>query len=108
MPPVAVTDIGPVVAPEGTLAVTVVLFTNVFVNAEVPLNFTDSELKVKSVPVMVTGFVPTGPLVGVKVVIVGAAACAGSVKARRIRAVKHVEKTNADTRLMVRSPSIAR
>ena len=71
VPAGVVTDIVPVVAPVGTVAVIwVALFT---VNgAEVPLNFTEVE-PVKLVPMMVT-LDPTNPLVGVKLVIEGAEA----------------------------------
>jgi len=68
VPPGVVSEILPVVAPEGTTAVTDV---DVFDEklAVVPLNLTDDTL-VRPVPVMTT-LVPTGPLVGVNDVIVG-------------------------------------
>ena len=58
----------PVVAPVGTTAVTFTLVTNVNA-AAVPLNFTEFT-PVKFVPWMVT-VVPTCPLAGLKLVIVG-------------------------------------
>jgi len=66
-----VTLIGPLVEPDCTFAVMVVLFTRMKIDA-VPLNFTDDTLT-KFVPVMVTT-VKSGPLLGVKEVIVGALA----------------------------------
>jgi hypothetical protein len=68
VPPAVVTLIGPVVTPAGTVARIAV--------AEVTLKLALTELKVtevapvKFVPLMVT-LVPTGPLVGAKLVIVG-------------------------------------
>src|SRR2546425_78824 len=71
VPPEVVTLMGPVVAPLGTVAeIEVEEFTVKL--ALVPLNRT-AEAPVKFVPLSVTG-VPTGPLVGVKLVIVGALA----------------------------------
>ena len=61
-------EIGPVVAPVGTVAVTCVSEFRVKV-AETPLNVT-LVAPVKLVPVIVTE-VPTGPLVGVKLVMAG-------------------------------------
>ena len=69
VPPHAVTEMGPVVVPEGTVAVICVDEFNVKLPA-VPLKLT-LEAPVKFVPVMVT-LVPADPLVGVKLVIVGA------------------------------------
>jgi hypothetical protein len=69
VPPGVVTEILPVVAPLGTVAVICVAVFTVNV-ADLPLNFT-AVAPVRLVPVIVTE-VPTGPLVGVKVVIVGA------------------------------------
>src|SRR5438309_3393558 len=72
-PPRVVTLIGPVEAPEGTMAVRLVAEAEVTV-AVTPLNLT-SFLRAsgsKLVPVIVTA-VPGGPLVGVKLVMVGAA-----------------------------------
>src|SRR5204863_526112 len=66
--PVLVTLIGPLVAPAGTVAVIAVAELTVKL-ALVPLNST-AEAPVKLVPLMVT-LVPTGPLPGVKLVIVG-------------------------------------
>ena len=60
----------PVVAPAGTVAVAVVALTPVKVTAAEPLKLTALR-PVRLVPVMVTE-VPTGPLVGVKLVMVGA------------------------------------
>jgi len=64
-----VTLIGPVVAPEGTVAVMLVLLPTVKL-ADVPLNLT-AVAPVKLVPVIVT-LVPTAPEVGLKLEIVGA------------------------------------
>jgi hypothetical protein len=68
VPPGVVTVIFPVVALAGTVAVilTSVLTVN---EAAVPLNFTDV-VPVRFVPLIVT-LVPTAPLAGVKLVIVG-------------------------------------
>ena len=68
VPPGVVTLIGPLVAPAGTVAVIAVAELTVKL-ALVPLNST-AEAPVKLVPLMVT-LVPTGPLPGVKLVIVG-------------------------------------
>ncbi len=68
VPPGAVTLSGPVVAPVGTVAWIDVAVVTVNV-AEVPLNVT-AVAPVKFVPLIVT-LVPTSPLVGEKVVIVG-------------------------------------
>ena len=69
--PPTVTVIAPVVAPEGTEVVMLVLVLVVTV-ALVPLNITVlfAALALKFVPVIVTD-VPTGPLVGLKLVMVG-------------------------------------
>ena len=75
VPPTVVRVIFPVVAPVGTVAVICVAEFTVKV-ALVPLNFTEVVLNpvpLKFVPVIVTVF-PTGPLVGVNEVIVGAGA----------------------------------
>ena len=64
-----VTRIGPVVAPTGTTAVTDVAEFTVTFTADVALNTTVAPQRF--VPVIVT-LVPTGPLVGVNDVIVGA------------------------------------
>jgi hypothetical protein len=64
-----VTAIGPIAAPLGTVALTLVSELNVN-DADVPLNFT-ADTPVKPVPVIET-FVPTGPLVGLKDETVGA------------------------------------
>ena len=69
LPPGVVTEIFPVVAPAGTVAVIFVSELTVKV-AALPLNFTDVA-PVRVVPVMVTE-VPTAPLVGVKLVMPGA------------------------------------
>src|SRR5436853_5220832 len=68
VPPGVVTLIGPLVAPAGTVAVIAVAEFTVKL-ALVPLNST-AEAPVKLVPLMVT-LVPTGPLPGVKLEIVG-------------------------------------
>ena len=69
VPPGVVTLSGPVVAPVGTVAWIVVAEVTVKL-ALTPLNVT-VVAPVKFVPLIVT-LVPTGPLVGVKLVIVGA------------------------------------
>ena len=69
VPAESVTAIFPVVAPLGTTAVRVVALLIVKI-AALPLNVTDCTL-IKLVPVSVT-VVPTVPLVGVKLVMVGA------------------------------------
>src|SRR5262249_12569208 len=63
VPVAVVTEIGPVVAPVGTVALTFVSELTVNVVAFVPLNATEVA-PVKLEPVIDT-FVPTGPLVGV-------------------------------------------
>src|SRR5437764_398983 len=68
VPSEVVTLIGPLVAPAGTVAVIAVAEPTVKL-ALVPLNST-ALAPVKLVPLMVT-LVPTGPLLGVKLVIVG-------------------------------------
>jgi hypothetical protein len=68
MPLEVMTPIGPVVAPAGTVAVIAVAEPTVKL-ALVPLNRT-VVAPVKLVPLMVT-LVPTGPLLGVKLVIIG-------------------------------------
>src|SRR5438093_3212745 len=68
VPPAVVTLIGPVVAPAGTVAVIAVAEFTVNRRA-VPMNRT-ALAPVKLVPLIVT-LVPTGPLVGVKLVMVG-------------------------------------
>ncbi|HYR17113.1 MAG TPA: hypothetical protein VEQ67_23290, partial [Mycobacterium sp.] len=68
VPPEVVTLIGPVAAPAGTVAVIAVAELTVKL-ALVPLNRT-ALAPVKFVPLMVT-LVPTGPVVGVKLEIVG-------------------------------------
>lgn len=67
-----VTEIFPVVAPVGTVAVILVEESTVNFAADVPLNFTPVA-PVKFVPLIVTE-VPTGPLVGLNEPMVGAAA----------------------------------
>ena len=69
VPPGVVTASGPVAAPEGTVAVIWVSELNVNV-APTPLKAT-ALTPVNAVPVIVTD-VPTGPLVGVKLVTTGA------------------------------------
>jgi hypothetical protein len=81
VPSESVTAIGPVVAPVGTVAVICVSELTVNVVAAVPLNVTDDTALGASwnaVPVMMT-CEPTGPHVGLKDVIVGAAASAGGI-----------------------------
>ena len=72
VPTAVVTAIGPVVAPAGTAAVICVADTTVKVGWFVPLKVT-AVAPVRFVPLMVT-LVPTGPLVGLKPVTVGAPA----------------------------------
>ncbi len=80
VPPKVVTEIGPVVAPTGTVVVIVV--EEFVVNAAGAfLNFTPVT-STKFVPVMMTD-VPTGPEVGENDVIVGAAAAAGPARTMR-------------------------
>src|SRR5439155_12941122 len=74
VPPGVVTLMGPVVAPAGTVAAIEVGEVTVKLTALVPLNFT-AVVPVKAVPLIVT-VLPTGPLVGVKLVIVGGLAVA--------------------------------
>ena len=71
VPPGVVTLSGPLVAPLGTVAAIVVAELAVKL-ALVPLNVT-AVAPVKAVPLIVT-LLPTGPLAGVKLVIVGALA----------------------------------
>jgi len=71
VPPGVVTAMGPVVAPVGTVAVIWVALLTVTV-AFMPLNLT-TVAAVKLVPVITTE-VPTGPLVGLKLIIVGGTA----------------------------------
>ena len=69
--PLVVTDIFPVDAPAGTLAVILVVVTSVIFVEDTPLNLTTlTELVLKSVPVMVTN-APTALLPGLNPVIVG-------------------------------------
>ena len=68
VPPVVVTVIGPVVALVGTVAITSVLLTTMK-DADTPLNAT-FVTPLNPLPLIVT-FVPTAPLVGVKLVITG-------------------------------------
>jgi hypothetical protein len=85
VPPGVVTQIFPVVAPLGTVAVIWVDETTLNVVEETPLNFT-LVVPVKFVPMMVTD-VPTGPLVGVNEVIVGLAAVVVTVKLWELQSV---------------------
>jgi hypothetical protein len=81
VPSVSVTAIGPVVAAAGPVAVICVSEFTVKVVAAVPLNLTaDTALGASwnPVPVMMT-CAPTGPHVGLKDVIVGAAASAAGI-----------------------------
>jgi hypothetical protein len=70
VPSALVTLIGPVVAFNGTVAVICVSISTLNVVAFVPLKAT-ADVVVKSMPVITT-IVPTGPLVGLKLVMVGA------------------------------------
>ncbi len=95
VPSSVVTLMGPVVAPDGTLAVIFVLEFTVKVAAAVVLNFT-SVAPEKWFPLMVTD-VPTGPLVGENESISGAGAARASGAARPARSRP---TTNApDTRM---------
>ena len=85
VPPGVVTQIFPVVAPLGTVAVIWVDEPPVKVVEETPLNFT-LVAPVRFVPVMVTE-VPTGPLVGENEVIVGLAAVVVTVKLWELQSV---------------------
>lgn len=76
IPPGVVTAMVPVVAPEGTVAVTEVALTTANVAAAMLLNLTPV-MPVRFVPVMVTE-VPTEPEMGVNDVIVGALAGAAA------------------------------
>jgi hypothetical protein len=69
VPAEVVTEIGPVVAPIGTLAFTMVAELITTALAVTPLNFTTAP-EMKLVPLIVTT-VPTAPEVGEKLVIVG-------------------------------------
>ena len=69
VPPAVVIAIGPVFASSGTVAVTLVLESTVKLVAATPSKVT-LVVPVRLTPVMVTS-VPTGPLVGVKLVICG-------------------------------------
>jgi hypothetical protein len=71
VPPAVVMEIAPVVAPGGTVAVIWAALFTVKLVALVPLNLT-TVAPLKLFPVMTTE-VPIAPLVGVKLVIVGAA-----------------------------------
>ena len=68
VPPSVVTWIFPVVAPEGTFVV-IFVAVSVSILAVVPLKVTELAVE-RFVPLIVT-FVPTAPLVGVKLVMVG-------------------------------------
>ena len=78
VPPGVVTLSGPVVAPLGTFARIAVSEVTVNLAALTPLNLT-AVAPVKFVPLIVT-LLPTGPLVGVNVVIVGALPTGAPVK----------------------------
>jgi hypothetical protein len=84
VPPGVVILIGPLVAPVGTVAV--IWVAELTVNTEArPLNVT-AVAPVKRDPVIVTR-VPTGPFVGVKELIVGAAVGTVTVKLSELVAV---------------------
>jgi hypothetical protein len=76
----------PVVALRGTVTISFVVVADVGVAAAVPLNLTElfAGVLLKFVPVIVTA-VPTGPLVGLKLEMVGAAARAVRVVTRAAR-----------------------
>jgi hypothetical protein len=95
VPSESVTAIGPVVAPVGTVAVICVFELTVKVVAAVPPKVTDDTAlgaSWKPDPVMMT-CVPTGPHVGLKEVIVGAAASADGIPSS-----KTVDAAITDTR----------
>jgi len=70
VPPGVVTAIGPVLAPLGTWAMISFALSSVMTVAATPLNVTADSFD-RFVPVMVT-FVPIGPIIGLKLPIVGA------------------------------------
>jgi hypothetical protein len=70
VPPEVATVMVPLVAPPGTVAVSVVLLVTATLVADTPLKAT-VVLAVKKLPVIAT-LVPTGPEAGVKPLIVGA------------------------------------
>ena len=78
VPPLVVTVSGPVVAPGGTAVTMDVLESTVKVVAGIPLNFT-AVAPIKLLPAMVT-VAPTPPVVGVKLVTLGTAGVAPTVK----------------------------
>jgi hypothetical protein len=92
VPANVVTEIGPVVAPVGTVTVRLVADATVGVAASTPLNFTVllAATGSKFVPVMVT-VVPMGPEIGLKDVIVGATGPAVTIKS--VKLVKTVHPT---------------
>ncbi len=97
VPSAFVTEMGPVVAPAGTVAVRCcgLLIVNV---ADTPLNLTEvtsGSEPVKLSPLILTD-VPTGPLVGVNEEIVGAAAKATSAPGTAI--VSPASRTTNETR----------
>ena len=78
VPPGVVTLIGPVVAPLGTVAVIVVSEATVELVALTPLKVT-AVAPVKFVPLIVTVVMTGGPLVGMKLVIVGGGSTANAI-----------------------------
>jgi hypothetical protein len=82
MPPGVVTAIGPVVAPVGTVAVICVSESTLKVMAFVPLKETALAI-VKFIPVIVT-VPPTGPAIGLKLVILGVGATVKLVELRPV------------------------
>ncbi len=79
--PPFVTEIGPVVAPDGTRLRICVFESMSHIVALVPLNFSD-DAPVKPEPLIVTS-VPTEPLVGLKLEIVGPPGGGGEAVRRR-------------------------
>jgi hypothetical protein len=104
VPSVSVTAIGPVVEPAGTVAVICVSEFTVKVEEAVPLNVTaDTALGASwnPVPVMMT-CAPTGPHVGLKDVIVGAAASAAGIPSSKtpIAAITGTSRALAPSRFL--------
>jgi hypothetical protein len=91
VPPVVVTEIAPVVAPEGTCAVIFVPVLTTNVGSGVPLKAT-AVVVPKAVPRMIT-LVPTGPEVGLKLVMVGGAMAAACDATDRVTATAQTTST---------------
>jgi hypothetical protein len=91
VPPGVMTLTAPVVAPAGTVTVICVALFTVNAVADTPLNFT-AEAPVKFVPVM-TIELPTSPLVGLRLVSVGAWTVPETTKSVALVAVPEVVVT---------------